>query len=290
MIDFSSAKEVLNSFGGSEKKKTLIYNDKRYLVKFPDPIREKNRNISYINNAFSEYIGSSIFKMVGIPVQNTLLGIYEYNNKEKIVCACEDFTDYNHSLYEFERLALSINPDKKIDTELSDIMDAISEFSNMSSINILDNIRNKFWDMFIIDFLIGNTDRHNGNWGLLINLDDSSASFSPIYDCGSCLNPMLEDSDISKLSEVEIKNLSVNCYSCIKEDGKRINYTEYIKSLRNQECSDALIRIFNKINISLINGFIDNISCMSQVRKNFYKQVLSYRYEILKKVYDKISK
>lgn len=41
MIDFSNATEELNSYRGSEKKKTLIYNNTRYLVKFPDPIREK---------------------------------------------------------------------------------------------------------------------------------------------------------------------------------------------------------------------------------------------------------
>lgn len=60
MIDFSKATEELKSYKGSEKKKTLIYDNKRYLVKFPDPIREKNKNISYINNAFSEYVGSNI--------------------------------------------------------------------------------------------------------------------------------------------------------------------------------------------------------------------------------------
>lgn len=59
MIDFTNALEELNSYKGSEKKKTLIYNNKKYLVKFPDPVREKNKNISYINNAFSEYIGSN---------------------------------------------------------------------------------------------------------------------------------------------------------------------------------------------------------------------------------------
>ena len=46
MIDFSNAIEELNNYKGSEKKKTLIYNNKKYLVKFPDLIREKNKNIS----------------------------------------------------------------------------------------------------------------------------------------------------------------------------------------------------------------------------------------------------
>lgn len=58
MIDFTNAVEEFNNYKGSEKKNTLIYNDKKYLVKFPDPVREKNKNISYIKNAFSEYIES----------------------------------------------------------------------------------------------------------------------------------------------------------------------------------------------------------------------------------------
>ena len=39
-----------------KNKWNLVYNNKKYLVKFPDPIRKKNKNVSYINNAFSEYV------------------------------------------------------------------------------------------------------------------------------------------------------------------------------------------------------------------------------------------
>ncbi len=98
MIDFTKCIEELNNYKGSEKKKTLVYDNKKYLVKFPDPIREKNRNVSYINNAFSEYVGSNVFKIVGFKTQNTILGTYTYNEKEKIVCACGDFTDRNNVL------------------------------------------------------------------------------------------------------------------------------------------------------------------------------------------------
>ena len=261
MINFSDAIEVLNGYKGSEKKKTLIYNNKKYLVKFPDPIREKNKNISYINNAFSEYIGSNIFKIVGFETQNTLLGIYIYNGKEKIVCACEDFTNENRVLYEFENLALSANPDKKIETEISDIMEVIEEIKKMKQINISlnDNINEKFWDMFIIDSIIGNTDRHNGNWGIIVDSKTSKAQFAPIYDCGSCLNPMLEDEELERISETEIKNLAINCYSCIKENGKKINYMTYIKSLKNEECNSAIKRIFKKISIEKIDNFINEI-------------------------------
>ena len=84
-IDFTNCLEVFNQYSGSENKKTLIYDNKRYLVKFTNPICEKNKNISYINNAFSEYIESNIFAFSGFDVQKTILGKYNYNNKEKIV-------------------------------------------------------------------------------------------------------------------------------------------------------------------------------------------------------------
>ena len=284
MLDFTNAIEELNNYKGSEKKKTLIYDDKKYLVKFPDPIREKNKNISYINNAFSEYIGSNVFGIAGFKVQNTILGKYFYNGKEKIVCACEDFTDDDHILYEFESLALSTNPDKKIETELSDIMDVIEESKMINSTET----KRKFWDMFVIDSLIGNTDRHNGNWGFLLNKKTGEISFAPIYDCGSCLNPMLEDAELEKINDTEIKNLAINCYSCLKENSKKINYMSYIKQMKNEECNNAIKRTFKSINILEIEKFIDNIECMEKARKDFYKKVMIVRYDTLRNVYEKI--
>ena len=286
MIDFSNATEEFNNYKGSEKKKTLIYNGKKYLVKFPDPIREKNKNISYINNAFSEYIGSNIFKMIGFETQNTILGKYNYNGKEKIVCACEDFTSDENELFEFEGLALSTNPDKKIDTELSDIIDVIEECKMINS----SDTKLKFWKMFVVDALIGNTDRHNGNWGFLVNKKTKKVTFAPIYDCGSCLNPMIEDKEIERLNDTELKNLAINCYSCLKEDGKKINYMVYIRSMKNDNCNDAVKEIFLQININQIKEFIDEISYISEERKAFYLNIIEQRYNIIKTVYKSLTK
>ena len=286
MIDFTECIEELNNYKGSEKKKTLVYNNKKYLVKFPDPIREKNKNISYINNAFSEYVGSNIFRLVGFKTQNTILGKYAYNGKEKIVCGCEDFTDNNNILYEFESLALSTNPDKKIGGELEDILEVVEESNMIDSVDT----REKFWDMFVIDSIIGNTDRHNGNWGVILNNKTKEITFAPIYDCGSCLNPMLEDSEMEKLNETELKNLAIKCYSCIKEKGKKINYITYIKSMKNEECNKAICRMFEKIDINEINRFIGEIPYMSEIRKQFYKNIIKLRYDIIKEIYDKIKK
>ena len=284
MIDFTNAIEEFNNYKGSEKKKTLIYNNKKYLVKFPDPIREKNKNISYINNAFSEYIGSNIFEICGIKTQKTLLGTYKYKEKEKVVCACEDFTDEENVLYEFENLALSTNPDKRIETEIKDIMEVIEENKMIST----EKTKKEFWKMFMIDSLIGNTDRHNGNWGFILNKKTGKIDFAPIYDCGSCLNPMLEDEEIERISDIELKNFAINCYSCLKENGKKINYMSYIKQMKNIECNNTIKNIFNDIDINEIMIFIDGISCINETRKVFYKNIIKQRYDIIEKVYKKL--
>ncbi len=287
MINFTNVYEIFNTYSGSEKKKKIIYNNEKYLVKFPDPIREKNKNISYINNAFSEYIGSNIFKLCGFDTQDTLLGIYSYNGKDKIVCACKDFLDENHALLEFEKLALSTNPDKKIETELTDIIDVLKENNNILNV---ESIMEKFYNMFIIDALIGNTDRHNGNWGftIYINNDNNQLEFAKIYDCGSCLNPLLDDDNLTLLTNLDIKNLAINCYSCLKENNKKINYMNYISSLKNEECNKALLRVFDKIDIKRITNFINSIECISKVRKDFYKSIIEIRYNILKNAYKKL--
>ena len=50
-------------------------------------------------------------------------------------------------------------------TELADILSTIDEQTAMDS----ETLKTRFWDMFIVDALIGNWDRHNGNWGFLYN-------------------------------------------------------------------------------------------------------------------------
>jgi len=73
MIDFTGAELQINRYGGSEKKITIKYNDKIFMLKFQDPVREKGNDLKYMYNAFSEDIGCKIFKSLGFEVQKTFL-------------------------------------------------------------------------------------------------------------------------------------------------------------------------------------------------------------------------
>ena len=77
MIDLTGAELHINRYGGSEKKITVKHNDKLYMLKFADPVREKSSELKYMYNAFSEDIGCKIFKTLGFDVQKTFLAKFD---------------------------------------------------------------------------------------------------------------------------------------------------------------------------------------------------------------------
>jgi hypothetical protein len=67
--------------------------------------------------------------------------------------------------------------------------------------------------------------------------------------------------------------------SGIKINNKKINYFDFISSLENDDCNMALKRIVPKINMSKINALIDETPFISDLQKNFYKEILDERKE-----------
>lgn len=148
--------------------------------------------------------------------------------------------------------------------------------------------------MFISDSLIGNFDRHNGNWGFLINEYLKKVEIAPIYDCASCLYPQLTDERIEEIINDE-KEIDARIYnfpnSALKINDKKINYFDYITSIENEDCNQAVLRIYPKINLEKIFVIIDNTPSISNIRKEFYKKIIKLRYEkIIKIAYDNLSK
>ena len=56
-VDFTNSIEKVCEYGGSEKKKKIIYNGEVYLLKFPDPIFQYKR-------LYLEYIMKNRKKML----------------------------------------------------------------------------------------------------------------------------------------------------------------------------------------------------------------------------------
>lgn len=74
-------------------------------------------------------------------------------------------------------------------TDLADILSTIEAQTSIDS----ELLKTRFWDMFIVDALIGIWDRHNGNWGFLYNANTDEVSLAPVFDCGSSLYPQADE-------------------------------------------------------------------------------------------------
>lgn len=278
MIDFTNCPIRNKTYAGANGSKiSVIYNGEQYMLKFP-PVPSKNKEMSYTNGCMSEYIGCHIFESIGIPVQKTLLGTYTRNGKEKIVVACKDFTSDGLVLQDFASLKNTIidSVHNGYGTELSDILTAMYEQTAIESHLLV----NWFWDVFIVDALIGNWDRHNGNWGFLYNYRTDEVTLAPVYDCGSCLFPQADDEmmekTLSNQAERDMRVFGVPL-SGIKINGKKIRYFDFISSLQVSECNQALKSILPRIDMGKINAIIDETPFITQLQKDFYKTILADR-------------
>ncbi len=291
MIDFTNLPIKNKTYAGANGNKiSVVYESSTYMLKFPSPPR-RNKNISYTNGCASEYIGCHIFESVGIPVQQTLLGTYTSGGRKKIVVACRDFTSTGVVLQDFASLKNTIIDSEQngYGTELSDIMSAIEQ---QTAINPYE-LKTWFWNVFIVDTLIGNWDRHNGNWGFLYNTETDKISIAPVFDCGSCLFPQADEiimeSTLASEDELNFRIYQIPL-SGIKYHDKKINYFDFISSLENKDCNDALERMLPRINLDSINHMIDYTPYISDLQKKFYKLILRARKEkILDEAYRKLA-
>lgn len=285
MIDITNATWRSNRFGGSERKRTLIYDGSTYMVKFPDPVRStKKTSLSYINNQFSEHIGCSIFRHLGIPAQETFLAtcIDPMNKREKIVVACKLFCQNGEgNLVEFSKFLLNdTDSTSRRTTTVEDVMDVFDH----SPLRLdREKIKDYFWDMFVVDAFIGNGDRHLDNWGL-IEMTDGTLSPAPIYDCGSSLSPLKSDEKKRELlaDGNEFKQEEYNLNSVYRMNNKRVLYHEIFKN-PPEDLHRAIQRIVPRIKTASaqIDRLIDSTEGLSDISKEYMKKSLLLRRELI---------
>lgn len=291
MIDFTNCEiNKFKYYGGKNGGKLCIkYIGEDYMIKFPG-MNKGNISMSYSNNCISEYVACHIMETLGLKVQKTLLGTYRIGDKEKIVVACKDFTSQGIVLKQFAELKNSQieTSENGYGTELREILETIEN----QGIYDVNKLKDFFWDMFIADCLVGNFDRHNGNWGVLIDEVSEKIEIAPIYDNASCLYPQLDDDTMEKIMK-DKEEMEARVYvfptSAIKINDKKINYFEFISNVENEECNKALKRIYPLIDIEKINKIIEETPYISNIRKEFYKKIINLRYEkIIKCSYQKL--
>jgi len=282
MIDFTPCEvNKFRAYGGANGNKINVrYQGEGYMLKFP-PVPTRSKTISYTNSCISEYLCCHIFELLGIRAQETLLGTYtDQRGCEKLVVACKDFTEGGKRLIEFAQLKNTcINSSQNgYGTELASILQAMEEQTLIPA----DQLKAHFWDVFIVDALLGNFDRHNGNWGILVDEERQTAEIAPVYDCGSCLYPQLGTQEMEAVlnDESEI-NRRIHEYptSAIMDGGAKISYPRFIASLQNEDCNQALERISARIDMARIETLIQQTPGLLPIQRDFYGIMIRARKE-----------
>lgn len=269
--DFSKCELSDKEYGGSEKKIGIYVDGIEYMLKF-----QKKTVFECKYNHISEYLGCKIYSMLGFNAQDVFLGTYKKEN----VVACKDFVVDGYQFVPFNDVGeSSLEIDKeKYQYSYEDIVLLLE--SNKKITNVEETI-DIFFDMYIVDALLGNFDRHGGNWGFLKK--ENKYILSPIFDNGSCLFPAMVDENMMQQiidNEEEInKRIYTFPTSQIKLNGEKSSYYNVISSLQFKECNEALKRIYKKIDLDQIDKLIDSIEIISDIHKTFYKTIIHKRYE-----------
>lgn len=300
MIDFTACEiDLTANYGGSDQKRGIIYRNERYMLKMADRITDNNRNSlnsSYSNSVYSENICCEILKGLSFDVQETLLGfVTDKNGDNKPVVACKNFVPDGYSLVDFRAIEDALLIDRKAGkipriTDIYEIMKGENAYFSKETGAIA---LQKYWDTFILDAMLGNFDRHANNWAYFIKNDGTELKFAPIYDCGSCLYPQMSDYAIPDVlassKEIEMRIDKFPTAALELQDKTKVNYKEYINSLRNPDCTAALLRVYPKIDMNVVRKIINDNAVISDVRKNFYTVMIQKRIEIiLKPAYEKV--
>jgi len=281
MKDYSEYHKNNRVYTGSEEKIGITIDRQDYIIKF-----QKNSETGLMNNHISEHLGSSIFNLVGETAQVTALGLY----RGRQVVLCKDFNRIDGIFTPFNGVGeSSLERDRELYSYTYE--DITMMLVHNAKITHVDAVIDKFWNMYIIDALIGNFDRHGANWGFIKR--DDTYEMAPVFDNGSSLFPRRNTDELmleamnrqDVIEEITFKYPT----SQIRQGKRKSSYCDIINSLEFEACNQALSRIMERIDLRRIFALIDLEDMLSDLQKAFYKHIIEYRYEhIIKRSYDKL--
>lgn len=314
------------TYGGKAgSKEGIIIDGENWLVKYPKSTKGMRGTLtSYTTAPLSEYIGSNIYDILGIEAHRTELGV----RNGKLVVACKDFCKSEGALREIRTLKniynqklneqLEANLSSTSDSHLVDLEDILIHLDYNPVLGKIPEIKERFWAQVLIDVLINNNDRNNGNWGILYDkegpakredslsqdsYEEKTAGFgsytlAPVFDNGSAFSTKLPDSKLSEMLEDAAKfaqsaDMSRTVYAL---QGKPL-YAKDLVLLENDDLYKSAANLVPLIQskmdeiaefINRIPECYEDIPVCSDIRKCFYIRSMEYRLEhFLLPVYDK---
>ena len=240
----------------------------------------------------SECIAYDLACLLDVPCAKFELGIY--NNREGSI-------SYNIIKENDEILIEGINfislfyptydSEKFVDSNTGDRYSIEMIIKSIERIVPLDG----FFKMMLFDYLIGNSDRHQSNWAIILKKD--TMIWSPLYDNSSSLCAYVNESQIRSflgkdmvkwLSLVDTKSKSL--IRCTVSDQVRPTHLTVLKYIRDNyyketfEFVEKIISQMTEEKISIIlEKYLENE--LSEERKALIMKYLLWKVKKMKEVY-----
>lgn len=175
IIDFTGWEEVTLPVSGIRKKKWLRNNNTGEIGLFKFPKTE------YTGDFWAEKLAHEIGTLIGIETAKTELGRYDGNLGSFSYYVLLDEGEYLLEGHTIIGDILDFNTS-------SEIYEQIGRKYNIQLLEeVLADKFQLFLKVIVFDCLIGNTDRHHGNWAFISDDSGTWLRLSPLYDNGSSL-------------------------------------------------------------------------------------------------------
>lgn len=235
-----------NTTDGRLKKTWIIEDGKRYLLKG-----------SYKNEVlqpFNEVLSSMISSRLGFNHVTYTLEVI----KDKVVSKCECFINENTELVSAYQILYN-NCDKD---------NAYETYISLLEKHGIKDARSSLEDMFILDYIMLNEDRHLNNFGIIRDVQTLNwISTAPIFDTGESLNiidysdeEVIINSDgrffynVSKFDNILDNIKDLKKYDLNKLDGiceefdKLLHKYQYITKMTDRRINKICTLLFSRIN------------------------------------------
>ncbi|WP_368222114.1 HipA domain-containing protein [Bacillus velezensis] len=313
-VDISSWKYENINVSGSKEKRWYRSIDTNQLALFKLPISMTSDSSIGLGEStgevWSEKICSEIGNYIGFPTHNVDIGVlviddeaiefYGLNGKgvqsgDKVFGAlCWSFlNEAKDSLVEGADMIMDF--DETYDREILQGKREIYNFDLLYRLFGENNILDHLFQMIIFDTLIGNTDRHQDNFGVIRDEETGRQKFAPLYDNSSSLGRELNEERI-KLMLRDKKMFDSYIFgnksstlirweeSWTKKKLNIIKFYENVKKAHPQEINKHLSNV-ETLTDEVIGSIISKVPSivMSEPKKELVNKILRTRRDYLVK-------
>lgn len=275
---------------GASSKRLLV--EPKTLTKGIFKFPKQHVDGSCTNEYIAEKIAYELAEKLGIPCAKVDLGIYEGKiGSISYIMLDPTKEDLIHGVDYILKKHPNYNGDKFADVITGEIYSIQMMLDCISELNIVTDILK----IVVFDCLIGNSDRHHCNWGIIVNKETYEARVAPIYDNGSSLACYVRLQDVENYfqdhnrmqSLIYSKSRSRIGWKEIKKP-RHFELLQYIKD----EYYDETIKIVRVIKANLqddiIEKMIDEYSdeIIHPSFKRLIKAFLKERVKKILEIYD----